>query len=282
MYKLVLLDIDGTTINSKGQLSQTTKDTIKKVVDKGVKVCLCTGRNKKSAQNIYEELELTTPLVASDGSVVIDMVSNKYLMESLVPPTFIKDSLDIISDVDLYMEVFTHEMKYKYCKKDELEKFCYANDYKDRKEKKDYLLEIGIQYINQPKDFFHVIDGVSGFMFSGENEFLDIIVKHMKKLDCSQVEIREDLWPNCVFIIPKGGRKSAGLKFLCQYFNIKIEETMAIGDELNDVEMLKEAGLGIAMENSGNMLKSIADYTTKSNDENGVAFALNKFILDCQ
>lgn len=279
MYKLVLLDIDGTTINSKGHILKETKETIKKTIEEGVKVCLVTGRNKRAVMPIVDELELDTPVVASDGSLVIDTNRNIHLVEKTMPRDFVTDVIKKIDEENLYLEIYTHELNYKYCKNRDLKKYNFARDYDKRYMDKKELLARGVKYIEKIDEFF--LDNVKacGFVFVGDTEASKNIVDYIKEKKCDEIEIRRDMWDGFIFVIPRDAKKSFGLNYLCQYYNIKKEETIAIGDQLNDLVMLQEAGLGIAMANGDAQIKNVADYITKSNDENGVGHALEKYLL---
>ena len=93
------------------------------------------------------------------------------------------------------------------------------------------------------------------------------------------IDIREHLWDKYLFISRKGGNKASGVKRLCDYFRVSMSETITIGDDRNDIDMLEEAGLGVAMGNAQEDIQKIADYVTASNEQNGAALALEKFFL---
>lgn len=279
MYKLVLLDIDGTTINSNKKITERTKNAIRRAIDKGVKVCFCTGRNKRSGMDAIGELSFNIPIVASDGSLIIDTEDDTHLMEKLIPAKFTRDTIRCIDEEDLYLEIFTNNMYYKYCKKEELEKYNYSSEFNNMPFDKEALLLKGVKYISNINEFFKDEVETAGFMVAGNKTAIEKVVNFIEEQKCEEVEVRKDLWEDYIFIIPKGCKKSYGLKFLCQHYNILREETIAIGDQLNDLDMIEEAGLGIAMGNADQKVKNIADYITKTNDEDGVAFAIEKFIL---
>jgi HAD superfamily hydrolase (TIGR01484 family) len=94
-----------------------------------------------------------------------------------------------------------------------------------------------------------------------------------------RLEIRDYLWDNYLFINRTGIKKSYGLQLLCEHFNIPMDQTIAIGDENNDIDMIKMAGLGIAMGNATHRVKEVADEITETNEDNGVSLALEKYLL---
>ncbi len=87
------------------------------------------------------------------------------------------------------------------------------------------------------------------------------------------------MWDGYVFIAPKNCRKIDGVKALCEYYNIDISEVVTMGDQMNDYDMIKGAGLGVAMGNAHEKIKEVANFVTKDNNNSGVAHAINKFVL---
>lgn len=269
IIKLLALDLDGTLFDSQKIVSQKNKEAISAATKKGVKVVITTGRPLKAIGNLLEELQLdghddycvtfNGGLVQRSTGEILDKSSfgfddliyiNKQL-DKLSLPT------DILSDGTVYSVPSHDGIHSRYHEANPLLKFVEINAITDI-----------------PKDIIY-------------NKI--VTVTDAIYLDQQLAKATEDTFKNyehfksrdIIFeIMPKGIHKAFGLKLLCQHLDIKPEEVMAMGDEANDMTMLKWAGLGIAMANATPAVKAIAQRVTrKTNDESGVAEAIHDYIL---
>ncbi len=276
--ELVVLDIDGTTINSKGELTDYTVDIIRKVVDKGVPVCLCTGRNVRNALPIVKKLNIKTPFIAIDGAVMYDAISNKVVEEKVISKDVIFEISQIANKYDVYMEFCTFDNYIKYLKTPELAKYSYGGVPKNTMQKAKFFFN-GVRVVRDLKKIYKLKRNVNQFLIGGEKEDIKKLLEELKSKKYDDIILRDDLWDEYIFITASNAIKSEGVKLLCNHYGVNNDKVIAMGDQMNDVDMIMQAGFGIAMGNAHDKIKEAAKYITVSNDEDGVAKALEKFVL---
>lgn len=268
-YKLVAIDMDGTLLNSKNEVSKRTRESILRAGDQGTHVILATGRLLSSAVKYSSRMDLKRPIISSNGAVVIDE-DEKVIFEKNIN----KDVVEIITRIaDKY------GLYYHFYAKDSFYSNKYVEDIIEFYNPKGVKKEDKIKF-NIYKDIKEITDNnINVYKFI----FIDNDTKKLYKL-------REELervnginvcssWSNNIEIMEKNVSKGNSLKYLCEKLNIAQEEVIAIGDNENDISMIKYAGLGVAMGNGDNNIKSISDIVTSTNDEDGVAKIIEKYIL---
>lgn len=240
-YKLIAIDMDGTLLNSQNTINKRTRDAILRAGDKGVYVVLATGRLMTSAINYSSKINLKRPIISSNGAVIIDENKN-IIFEKHIDPGRIENIAHIADKNDVY---------YHFYGKDSF----YSNKY----------VEDIIRFYN-PADSLEE----EKIKFNLYNHIEDILKKDINI--CSS-------WSNNVEIMEKDVSKGNSLKYLCEKLNIHRNEIIAVGDNENDLSMLNFAGLGVSMGNAKENVKSVADIITSTNDEDGVAEIIEKYIL---
>lgn len=259
IYKAIALDIDGTLLDSKGKVSERNIQMIKQLSEIGVLVILATGRYYVQMKRILKLLDFKGILVSTDGAVSIDL-SNQTIVGRYTFP--VQDIIPVIQkcrEKNVYFSICTpfacyveHIDSYQeeQCKKYEVE-YQIVQDVRLLKEEvtkltiSDHLTIGGWQHVEYPNHLRKRADA---------EYFKEIVHKNTYKTNA----IRE--------ILAEQG--------------IKAEELIAIGDYYNDMDMLEYAGMGIAMGNAPDKVKSIAKDVTKSNDEDGVYYAIQKYVFD--
>ncbi len=280
MYKMVVLDIDGTTLTDDEKLTKENLRAIQECVKMGVPVCLCTGRNVHNTKRVSNHLKVDTPYVCIDGTIIFDTKNKKYIKDELIPMDMVKDILNIVDEEDLYVELCTGEKYIKYCKNDALAKYNYLGVPENIQRKYvDYFIRRAryVKNINSYKAGKHNLNQI---IFAGDKEVVAKVKEIINNKNYEGLEIKDDLWDNYVFISPKNCRKLDGVKALCNHYNIELDEVIAIGDQMNDYDMINGVGLGVAMGNATEKIKEIADFVTLDNNNSGVAHVIDKFILN--
>ncbi len=279
-YKLVAIDIDGTTVDSNGIISQINIDMIRRVVKKGVPVCLVTGRNIHNANKIAKKLNIKTPLICCDGAVMYDPVDKKNIYERIFTNEQLKLVLDTLNKHHVYIEMSSDNHYFQYIKAKELGKYNYGGSPNTFSGKLKRMIQHNVRFVNNLNSFIGKNPSINQVIFVGEQENVLKAKEDLISLNLVNLVLRDDLWNNFVFVTPRKVTKSDGVTFLCAHYGVKIEEVIAIGDELNDIDMISSVGLGIAVENANPRIKEVAKYITLSNDDDGVAYALEKFIIN--
>lgn len=277
MYKLAVLDIDGTLVDDKGHVSKKTIQTIRAVHENGGIVTLCTGRNIRKTLPVVKEARIFAPIVCMDGTVLFDPKQNKILKDFQMSKKETFQILDFLKDTPTYVEIADGDKYFKYFRSKEYQKYDIFN-------KHDFWGKIhsytgGIRYLKEFSGFKKMNGPFYQILVAAEEETTKEISRRIRQSGLDRVEIRDHLWRGYLFIHREGIKKSNGIKMLCDYFHIPIEEVVAIGDERNDLDMIEAAGMGIAMGNAVKSVKKAADDITLKNTEDGVAKALEKYFL---
>ena len=268
-YKLIALDIDGTLINSSHQLTDGVKKAIKKAKEKGVKIVLCTGRPLKGVEQFLDELNLK-----EEGDYAATFNG------ALVQDTFTKNPVshltlkyeDLVDLYNLSLEVGSRSHFY-----DTKTLYTFNKDVSDYTVLESHLTgaHLNVTTLDEiPKDI-----SMSKFMMIDHPEILNECIKKIPKKYYEKYTIVRSTPFFLEFLNPKAN-KGSGISLLANELGIKKDEVICVGDAGNDKHMIEYAGLGVAMGNATEEIKDLADYITLSNNEDGVAHVINKFILD--
>lgn len=271
--KLVALDMDGTTLQSDITLADKTRVTIEKAVQRGIIVVPTTGRVYGELPQEITNIDGVSYAITSNGAQVTDMENNTSIYENPLTKEDLDTVLSVLKKYDLMIEAYVNGSTYviEDCMKD-LSRFHVPKTYWDFFIKTRRTIATSDEYFNYL--YTHSVEKFNIF-FSNMADRAEInqILKETTELTItSAVE-------NNLEINNPTANKWDGLKQLCKLLGIHSSEVMAMGDSNNDYEMLKHAGLAVAMENGIDRVKEVSDYITKTNDEHGVAHAIEKFVL---
>lgn len=267
-YKLLVLDLDGTLTNSKKEITRHTKETLIKAQEAGLKVVLASGRPTYGVAPLANELELQKYegyILAYNGGEIIDWKTRELMYEK---------QLD--SDLLPYL--------YRCAKENDFAIVTYENEYVlTEKPDDEYVLKealLNVMKIKKVDNFLEAVKHpITKCLIVGEPSRLALLEKEMyEKLKDRMGVFRSE--PYFLELVPKGIDKAQSLSVLLEEIGMTKNEMIAIGDGFNDLSMIQYAGLGIAMENAQDVVKQAADFITLSNEEDGVAYAVEKFYLD--
>lgn len=271
--KLIVIDIDGTLLDSEGRLSAENKSALKKAQAKNVQIILCTGRPIRSAQYLLEDLDLLSEndlIITSNGGLIQQAKTGEILHEV----TFNREESLAIYQLGkkLKMPIVFIDSDYVYEPKYPKGLPSIYTGGKAERENGLKFVEVDINHL--PDSF-----SVHQILISRPEEELDAIIPMIPECYYKKYTIYKSL-PILLEFLPKQVDKGTSMLMVAEHLGIKREQIMGIGDQENDLSLVKEAGLGIAMENAVQVVKEGADYITKSNDQDGVAHAIQKFIFD--
>lgn len=290
MYKFIAIDIDGTLLNSKGQLSRRTKDAIRRVSMSGVKVVLTSGRVTSSTKKIAEDVNSDRYIICDNGAIIYDRVEDKTLYEAYIDKDIVLNILDKCIENDIYYMVFTTK---KIIVKD-LKHMALAF-YKQRHHCRDEATGISeivyggrscVEAVEEPITRIIVCDQDRAVYNSIVNKLktykeVDLMIApHVSKKKIIDGEKEIFLSYSYAELLPKNTNKWSAIEKLIDKLNIKSHEVIAIGDNFNDVDMIKNAGLGVAMNNGSPVVKEVASVIAPSNDKDGVATVLERYVLE--
>lgn len=270
--KLIALDLDGTTLNSAGKISPITEKTLNKATEEGIHVVIATGRARSALPEDIFNVEGIKYVITSNGAVITDLKQERLIYENCISPIAIENVYGLLKQYNFMVEVFVEGKAY-------VEKCIYENL------EKVGLSQRNIRYVRKTRiPYTNVLDMMLknkerveniNINFRDPKDRRDMKDKLMRLKD---VTITSSLDHN----LEIGGAttsKASALRELCNKLEIKIENIMACGDSPNDEAMMKVAGLPIAMGNAKHSVKSVAKYITDTNDDDGVARAIEKFIF---
>jgi len=289
MYKLIAIDIDGTLLSSEGMVSWDNRQAIRKALDKGILVVLCSGRIAGSVR-IYAKLTGADRfMIAGNGSVVRDLRQNFNLYESVMPQDKCLSIIDICHENNVYFHAYigdklvTEELKYTSLGYD-IENRFYPPEDRIAIEVVDDIKEYISTRREYPNKFVVISDEKQPLRPVGEEIMAmpGIEMVNPFKYDCRLIRDGVTMYDMCTFnleIMSQNTNKGKALKILAEYLGILPDEIMAVGDNENDIHMIEFAGLGVAMGNAAASLKERADHITQTNNESGVAKAIEKFLL---
>ena len=288
MYKLVAIDLDGTMLNSYGIVTQNTKEVIKKVQEKGIEVIIASGRPIDSIKTIAKEIESENYFISGNGAILYDIKKDEIIYENILKKAKTLDIIKICEENSIYYNIYTEKeilaksLNYNvlYYYKENLDKeeknkthIKIVEDlYKYLEERNEKIIKITI--CDKNKSIFNSI--LKKLKTIDDIEVLE--VSHMSRKMIRQGTEEVPIEYYYTEISAKNVDKWNTIEILAEKLNIKKEEIVAIGDNVNDEKMLKEAGLGIAMGQSSPKITKISNYTTNNNNEEGVANAL-KYII---
>ncbi len=271
-YKLICLDMDGTLLNDEKIISEGNLRAIKLASEKGVRIAVCTGRIFTSADFFSHLLGVKSPVIASNGAYIIEKDREEVVYKSILGIEKCKKLLQVFREYNLYPHFYTSNIVFT-------EKLIYSSSFYQEVNKtlpKDKQIEIVLV-----EDWNEIFEKYESEIFKGiaVDDDLDKIENAKNKLkgieDFEVVSSRFDNFE----VMNKGVSKGNAVKILGDYYGISRQEIICIGDSENDLSMIKFAGLGVAMGNGSQVVKEAAQYITASNNCDGVAKVIEKFVL---
>lgn len=288
MYKLIAIDLDGTLLNSYGEITNKNREAIKYAIDKGVEVILASGRNVQTMEKMSIELGINNFLVAGNGACIYDIQNKKNIYESYIEKQKALKIIKVCKENSIFFNIYTNEGIITESLNYNVKVFNNENNYRPNNKRTNIEIVDNIEtYIgnNNFKILKIIICDESKIIFNNIIEKL----KNIKGVDVLDIEhmsrkiIRVGTEEHKVEyfyteVTNQSTNKWRTLEFLGERLNIKKEEMICIGDNINDLEMVKNAGIGIVMKNSALEKQNIADYITEDNNSDGVANAIYKYV----
>ena len=290
MYQLVAIDLDGTMLNHYGEISRKTKDIVKKCIENNVEIVPASGRPIDSIKTISGELGIKGYFIAGNGALVYDIQNNEMIYENYIKKEKVLEIIQICEENSIAYNVYTDKViltpnlkfnvLYYYkenLKKEENEKTNISiveNMYeyvKNMKEEK--FLKITI--CDESDSIFHSI--IRKIKEINGIEVLEIA--HMSKKIIMQGTEEIPVEYFYTEISANNVDKWNAIEFLMKKLGLQKEEVMAIGDNINDKKMIENAGMGVAMKGSTPEIIKVAKEIADTNDNDGVAKVLEKYIL---
>ena len=274
-YKgIIALDLDGTLLTSDKKLSQTNRDTLEQADKEGWAIVPTTGRFYGAIPQIVRELPFVRYAITVNGAEVADITSGEIVYKAEIPCS---QAIEIMTFMDNYPLIYD----------------CYqcgeAFMSAAMKEKIDEMTD-DAQYRKMLKELRQPVDDLKAFIAERKQDIQKTqFVTYDAEIHRQLVEILQQKFSDIVLtstaknnieINNTKANKGQALWALADYLGVPRENTISFGDAQNDMSMIKAAGTGVAMANACEEIKAVADFITLSNDEDGVAYGINKFCLN--
>jgi len=273
--KLLALDIDGTLLTPLGELTPRNSAAIKSVRQSGVQIVLVTGRRFNSARELVQRLELDVPLVSHNGALTKNIETLETLdyhpLDTEIARAIIGVGRECGADIICCDDPDgLGKMVLEGVSKDNKSLHRYLDKYSDSVVVVSDLLE----YVDHPP---------IQMMFSGRCDPMDDFAESLKAVTGERIQLFKTRYRSADLTILDAlsvtASKGASLAMVARKHGVAREEVMAIGDNHNDLTMLRYAGLGVVMANAEDELKQMGFELTSSNEEDGVAEAIERHIL---
>lgn len=264
---LIALDLDGTLLTDQKDISSRTRQTVMKAQEAGHIVVISTGRPHRASIQYYEELNLNTPMVNFNGALIHHPYDERW--KALHNPMSNRTALKI---VDACYELDVHNVLAE----------VQDNIYLDRYDEE--ILSIFQHTKNDPPFTIGSLknklqDDPTSLLIHPKKDHIAKLRTHLDDYHAELIEHRKWGAPwDIIEIVKKGMNKAIGLEKVAHYYNIPFDRIIAFGDEDNDLEMIDYAGVGVAMGNAIEELKSIAKHVTETNEQDGIGTFLDQYL----
>lgn len=268
--KMIGFDLDGTLLTSDKKIGTYTKEILDEAIQRGIIVLPVTGRPLAGVPEELKSYKGIDYMITSNGARVVE--HGKSIFERLVSVKTSRNILDIFEDYDTLREIYYDGQG--YAQRDKMEQM---EKYMKTPVMAEYILRTRLPVEDLNGKFAaedRPLDKVQA-LFTNQEEKLEA----WKRIEAlGDVEVTGAL-SNNIEVNASGVHKGNALLWLAQRLGIQREEIMAFGDGANDIKMMRDAGIGVAMENSIEAVKEAADMITVSNDAEGVAHTIENYIL---
>ncbi len=280
--KLVASDLDGTLVDHNNFISAKNLDAIESIHDKNIDFAICTGKTYSITKDICSKCNASYGIFGN-GTQIIDLSNGKEIYKNLVSIEDFNTCYEIAAEHNLHVHVYT-----------DLEVITESLMYMDLR---NYIL-------NGSKDTsnlqFKVVDNIKDYINTNNSQIFKLVISSENSLDDVKNSILSKLQLNInhiqkrnqykdviinkeyeyLDITPKNIGKGYALNYLSKFLNVDTTDIMAIGDNVNDIDMLKNSGIGVTLSDAYDDIKKVATYTTTNSVENGgFAEAVYKFVV---
>lgn len=266
-YKMIVLDLDGTLTNKDKIITPKTKQALMEAQKRGVKVVLASGRPTYGVMPLAKELELETYggcILSFNGGIILDCQTREIIFRKEHPVEANRRIIELAKEERVDILTYQDELIITNNKE---------NPYAKLESKINHL------ELKQVDDLASYVDfAVPKFLMLDDGDYLALVEARVKAALGKNFSVyRSD--PYFLEILPRGIDKAQSLEKLLQTLNMDRKQMIACGDGYNDISMIEYAGLGVAMENAVRPARNAADYVTRSNNDDGIAHVVEKFLL---
>jgi len=286
MVKLIALDMDGTLLTPNHDISGRTREAIQKAMDRGVQVVIATGRAFYEAHGIISKLDMNVPYICLNGAEVRNE-SSEIMSTSALNSELIEEVSDVFKAEGIFYQVYTDRAIYTTSIERDIEVFIdlseqmgqKANETRIRKFMEERLERGTLVEVDDYKAIFERGDeNVLKFLATSSSRAKLVRAKNELN-EIGNLAVSSSSAGN-IELTHENAQKGVALEHIAEIMEIDMKDVMAVGDNLNDISMLKRVGHSVAMGNAASEVKGIANKTTKTNMEDGVAIAIEEVLAE--
>jgi len=270
-YKWCVCDMDGTLLNSEGLISKENEVALKKLMKLGLEVIIATGRVDLMVTPFIKQLGLKGPVISCNGGLIRNIGTREIIYSKIMDKIIVKKIVNYCVEFNIKYIIYTDDIVY-YDENNPLGK-----KYENLNKSLPKNAQLPMKYIdNKIVENINDIDALKILIVCKKHEEVVLLEEFFSKYDDLTVVSSS----TCLLdIMASNISKGNALEIISRKLKVDLSEVIVFGDNYNDMEMLRCAGMPIAMENAVEDVKLEAKYITKSNDESGIAYAINNYIL---
>lgn len=262
---LVAMDLDDTLLRDDWTISPRVVKAIQRAREQGVKITLATGRMPISARPYAEQLKLDVPAITYNGAMIQQVLSGEILFRRVIPSPLASEIVQDVLQKGFYVQVYLKDR-------------VVTSQLKKWSRNYSRISSVHIEEADLPILLSEEPEGVEKILLMAEESDLDRLAPSLGQRYGEKVHITKS--KSCFLeMIDCKVNKGVALASLAEKFGIAQKDIMAIGDSFNDLEMIKYAGLGVAMGNARREIREQANIVTATNQEDGVAQAIERYVL---
>lgn len=271
-YKLVVLDMDGTLLNSNNQVSERNRQVLERLIKEGIEVAIATGRIYTSARSFAEQLGIYTPIIACNGALIRNYSDLEVVYSSPIAHEDVIRVIEVCNSHNVYFHIYDAEDM--YVEESRLD-FLINNYWKDKKRESE---QVSIVKVTDMYSFIKAkeLNVLKFVLIDLDPERLIKIRSELETIGSINVD---KSWYNNLEVMNKDVSKGEAIGRLGEMLKIPKEKIIAFGDNFNDLSMKDCVGTFVAMANGEELVRERADYVTASNDEDGVAEGILRLVL---
>ena len=287
MYKLIAVDLDGTLLNSYGQISEKNRNALNKAKEHNAEIIIASGRTTDSVRNIANDIGAKSYIICGNGSLIYDLQKEEIIYDKFIDKKKALQIIEICEQNSIYYNIYTENMVITKTLNNNVLFYYQENASKpDNKKTKINIVQDIYKYVEELENQ-HIlkitISDSNSIIFNGiirklrnikDIDVLDVAHMSRKIIKTGTEETVIEYY--YTEITSKNVDKWYAIEYLMDKLNIQRQEVMAIGDNVNDKMMIENAGCGVAMGNSAPYIKESADIVVSNNNEDGVAEAIEQ------
>lgn len=263
MIKLVAVDMDGTLLNGQHAITPRTADVIRRAVNQGVAVTIATGRMYSSAAPYARQMEMDVPIITYNGAMISSALTGERLYHQPIEQESAREIVSLFRGRGWYIQTYIDDVLY----------------IEEANEKSDYYTRMaGVDAVSLGQELYSVQGAPTKMLAIAEPDEICEIAEVVCTRFAGRIGAAVSN-PRYLEMNQPGINKGTAIAFLADKLHLQREEIMAVGDSQNDLDMITYAGLGVAMGNASDRVKAAAQAVTASNEEDGVAAAIEKYVL---